>query len=130
MTDRLDLAHKVNRLFAFYHRRGEPEIDVQAVAIWLGQRIDRDVSPEMIHELRTGDRPTADPTLLSAMCEFFGVDNTYLTESTGADYDLDQRLRLWTLVRDKGIHLAMRAHSLSRAELETLICEIESLPTD
>lgn len=130
---KISLAHKVNRLFDFYHRRGEPQVDVQSVAVVLGQKLDRQVDPDYLTALREGSiaQSEADQQILDALCEFFGVDKKYLTEIAGRDIDIDidQRLRLWIIVRDKGLdYFAARANGLTRAEFEALIAELQALP--
>lgn len=126
----LTLAHKINRLFDFYHRRSEPQLDTQSVAIVLGQRLGRQVNPEHIAGLRAGTVREADEDLLRELSILFGVSNDYLVPTTqGRDADIDQRLRLWILVRDKGLSCrAARANSLSYEEMEALIAELEALP--
>ncbi|MFD5812347.1 hypothetical protein ACFWG3_27400, partial [Rhodococcus aetherivorans] len=48
--------------------------------------------------------------------------------SGGRDIDIDQRLRLWITIRDRGLHhFAARATSLTREDLERLIAEIERM---
>lgn len=128
---KISLAHKVNRLFDFYHRRGEPQVDVQSVAVVLGQKLDRQVDPDYLTALREGSiaQGEADQQVLVALCEFFGVDKKYLTEVAGRDIDIDQRLRLWIIVRDKGLdYFAARANGLTRVEFEALIAELQALP--
>lgn len=128
---RISLAHKVNRLFEFYHRRGEPQVDVQSVAVVLGQKLDRQIDPNYLSAIRAGSvaEGEVDRRILVALCEFFGVDEEYLTEVAGRDIDIDQRLRLWILVRDKGLgYFAARANGLTRVEFEALIAELQALP--
>lgn len=126
---RISLSHKVNRLFDFYHRRGEPQVDVQSLAIVLGQKLHRQINPAYLTAIRAGSVVDVDEEILVALCEFFGVDEQYLTETAGRDIDIDQRLRLWILVRDKGLgYLAARANGLTRVELEALIAEVQALP--
>lgn len=126
---RISLSHKVNRLFDFYHRRGEPQVDVQSLAVVLGQKLHRQINPAYLTAIRAGTVVDVDEEILVSLCEFFGVDEQYLTETAGRDIDIDQRLRLWILVRDKGLgYLAARAHGLTRVELEALIAEVQALP--
>ncbi|KQU35689.1 hypothetical protein ASH04_23745 [Rhodococcus sp. Leaf233] len=128
---KISLAHKVNRLFDFYHRRGEPQVDVQSVAVVLGQKLDRQIDPDYLSEMRKGSisQNEVDQQLRNALCAFFGVDQAYLTETSGRDIDIDQRLRLWIIVRDKGLdYFAARANGLTRVEFEALIAEVQALP--
>ena len=58
-----------------------------------------------------------------------GVDRSYLRPGSGLDIDIDQRLRLWIEIRDRGIeHFQARATSVTRDELEDLIAHIRTIP--
>ena len=128
-SENLTLAHKINRLFEFKHRRGEPQRTTDAVAAEAARLSGVPISPAHLAALRSGEVGTAEPQVLAAICAIFGVDATYLTESNGVDVTIDQNLRLWILVRDRGMdYFAARAAGLSREQMEALIAEIEALP--
>jgi hypothetical protein len=123
------LAAKLDRLFAFYHARTEPELTHQDVAIILGQRTGRVLDPDLLTEVRAGRVTELDRDVADALCALFGVDSVYLRESGSRDIDIDQRLCLWTLARDRGLnHLAARSVQLTRERLQELIDEIAAAP--
>ncbi|MDV6296512.1 hypothetical protein [Rhodococcus aetherivorans] len=122
------LGQKLERLLAFYHHRNEPELTLQAVATIVGQRIGEPVPVELLDEVRSGERTSLPVTITDALCDAFKVDRDYLRLSGGRDIDIDQRLRLWITIRDRGLHhFAARATSLTREDLERLIAEIERM---
>lgn len=130
-----DVSVKVNRLFAYWHNRSEPELTSQAMATVLGQRYfnGKLIPAAQIERLRTPGaalNTELDPPLLEALCRFCGVDIEYL-EDTLAASRIDRQLRLWIAVRDRGLdHLAVRAgkEHLALSELDDLVALAESLP--
>jgi len=128
-TRHLTLASKLDRLFAFYHARTEPELGHHDVAIILGQRIGRVIDPQILTDARAGRRDSLDPEICDALCALFGVEPSYLRESGGRDVDIDLRLCLWTLARDRGLHhIAARCAAISRDQMQKLIDEIAAEP--
>ncbi|CRK54615.1 conserved protein of unknown function [Rhodococcus sp. RD6.2] len=123
------LGQKLDRLFAFYHHRDEPELTTQAVATLVGQRIGEPVTVELLANARAGDVESLPTAMADALCDLFGVDRDYLRLSGSKDIDIDQRLRLWTAIRDRGLnHFAARATTMTREDLEMLIAEVNRFP--
>ena len=124
-----NLGQKLERLFAFYHHRDEPELSTQAVATLVGQRIGEPVAVDLLESARAGEVDSLPTAMADALCDLFGVDRDYLRISGGKDIDIDQRLRLWTAIRDRGLnHFAARAAAMSREDIEKLIAEVNRFP--
>jgi hypothetical protein len=123
------LGQKLDRLVAFYHHRDENELTSQAVATLAGQKLGRPVSVELIEQARDGDIDSLPGDIANALCDVFGVEHDYLQHVGDKDIDIDQRLRLWIAIRDRGLnHFAARAADLSREDFEKLIAEVNSFP--
>ncbi|MBM4575123.1 hypothetical protein GS489_33515, partial [Rhodococcus hoagii] len=96
-------------MIAFFHHRNEPELHVAGGSHHRraeGRRADLGRDPRA-DPIRGADRlPEA---ISDAICDTFGVDRDYLRLSGGRDIDIDQRLRLWIAIRDRGLdHFAAR----------------------
>ncbi|EME23402.1 hypothetical protein [Rhodococcus triatomae] len=125
------LRQKLDRLFAYFHRRDEPEPTTVAVAAMATEHSGTAVSPDLLDAARCGEVDALPTAVADALCDVFGVDRDYLRLSGGRDIDIDQRLRLWTAVRDRGLqHFAARAVDLSRDDLELLIDEVNRSAVD
>lgn len=123
------LGQKLDRLVAFYHHRDEDELTNQAIATLAGQKLGRPVSVELIEQARDGDIDSLPSDIANALCDVFGVEHDYLQHVGDKDIDIDQRLRLWIAIRDRGLnHFAARAADLSREDFEKLIAEVNSFP--
>lgn len=119
------LAQKLDRLVAFYHHRGEPELSLQAVATIAGRKLGEPIPAQLLEDVRAGVQSSLPDPVADAICDVFGVDRDYLRQSGGRDIDIDQRLRLWTAIRDRGLdHFAARATELSREDVEELIAQV------
>ncbi|MFD1812067.1 hypothetical protein [Rhodococcus gannanensis] len=126
-----DLRQKLDRLFAYFHRRNDPELTTVEVATMATEHCGTTVSPTLLDAARSGAIDALPPTVADALCDVFGVDRDYLRLTGGRDIDIDQRLRLWTAIRDRGLqHFAARAADLSRDDLEHLIDEVNRFPVD
>ncbi|WP_331761188.1 hypothetical protein OG225_42770 (plasmid) [Nocardia sp. NBC_01377] len=127
----LPLAEKIERLIAFAHRYGEPALSSEQIAAALTPRVARVVTVDQITALRDGSMTEIADDLARELCQLCHcLDDSYLTPIGDEDIDIDQRLRLWTLARDRGLeHLAARAPgTMSRPMLEELIADIELRP--
>ena len=125
------LGQKLDRMIAFFHHRNEPELTLQAVATIVGQKAGEQISVETLEQIRSGELTSLPEAISDAICDAFGVDRDYLRLSGGRDIDIDQRLRLWIAIRDRGLdHFAARATTLSREDFEKLISEVERLTPD
>ncbi|MFF0818394.1 hypothetical protein ACFYVR_25090 [Rhodococcus sp. NPDC003318] len=123
------LGQKLDRLFAYCHHRDEPELSTQAVATLVGQRIGEPVAVTLLESARAGDVESLPVAIADALCDLFGVDRDYLRLTGGKDIDIDQRLRLWTAIRDRGLnHFAARATAMTREDVEKLIAEVNRFP--
>ncbi|MEE2033382.1 hypothetical protein [Rhodococcus chondri] len=122
------LGQKLDRMIAFYHHRNEPELTLQAVATIVGQKAGQQIAVEVLERVRSGELTVLPEQIADALCDSLGVDRSYLRETGGQDIDIDQRLRLWIAIRDRGLdHFAARATSLTREDFEKLIGEVERM---
>ena len=123
------LSQKLDRMRDFYHHRSEPRLSLQAVATMAGRNLSRPVSVELLERVEAGDVQQLPTDVGDALCDALGVDRSYLRPGSGLDIDIDQRLRLWIEIRDRGIeHFQARATSVTRDELEDLIAHIRTIP--
>lgn len=122
------LAQKLARLREFYHHREEPELSLQAVATVVGQKVNKIVPVEMLEEVESGELTSLPLEISDAICDTFGVSRDYLRLSGEADIDHDQRLRLWILIRDRGLdHFSARSARLTREDFEELIAQVATM---
>ncbi|WP_072690862.1 hypothetical protein [Rhodococcus marinonascens] len=123
------LSQKLERMRDFYHHRNEPRLSLQAVATMAGRHLSRPVPAELLEKAASGEVRELPRDVADALCDAMGTDRSYLQPGSGLDIDLDQRLRLWIEIRDRGIdHFAARATSVTRDELEELIAHIQTMP--
>lgn len=124
----MPLANKIERMIAYSHRWGEPAKNNEQIAAELTSRLGRTVEPSYVVDLRTGTITDIPRDIATELCTMFGVEDLgYLLPTGDEDIDRDMQLRLWTLVRDRGVqHVAARA--LTRDKLRELIADIEALP--
>ncbi|MFD5329565.1 hypothetical protein ACVH9Z_31640 [Rhodococcus opacus] len=123
------LSQKLERMRDFYHHRNEPRLSLQAVATMAGRNLSRPVSAELLERVESGEVRDLPVDIADAICDAMGVDRSYLRPENGLDVDIDQRLRLWIAIRDRGIeHFQARATSVTRDELEDLIAHIRTMP--
>ena len=121
-------AQKLSRLLEFYHHRDEPELTLQALATVVGQKAKELVPVELLEDVQSGALKSFPATVADAICDTIGVDRDYLRVSGGRDIDIDQRLRLWILIRDRGLnHFAARSANLTRADFEELIAQVSEI---
>ncbi len=122
---------KIDRLIEYSHRYGEPAMTSAQIGAALTERLGRTVTPAFIESLRDGSTTEIPADLAAELCALCRCpDPAYLTPVCDEDVDIDQRLRLWTLARDRGLkHLAARAPgAMTHAMLEELIADITALP--
>lgn len=127
----LPLPAKIDRLLEYSHRYGEPAMTTAQIADALTERLGRTVTPTFIASLRDGSNTTIPADLAAELCALCRCpDPAYLTPVLDEDVDIDQRLRLWTLARDRGLkHLAARAPgAMTHEMMEELIADIAALP--
>lgn len=124
----LSLADKIDRMIAYSHRWGEPAMSNEQVAAALTEALGRTVAADEIEALRTGSVLKVTREFAEALCALCGVtDVAYLLPVGDEDVDIDLRLQLWTLARDRGVqHVAARA--LTRDKLRELIADLRALP--
>lgn len=121
-------AQKLDRLLDFYHHRDEPALTLQALATVVGQQVKEIVPLELLEGVQSGEIETVPVRVADAICDTIGVDREYLRLSGGVDIDIDQRLRLWILIRDRGLnHFAARSADLTRADFEELIAQVSTM---
>ncbi|WP_162958373.1 hypothetical protein [Nocardia yunnanensis] len=115
-------------MIAYSHRWDEPAIDNLKIAAALTEALGRTVDPGEIAALRTGSVVEITREVAEELCALCGVtDVAYLLPVGDEDVDIDLRLQLWTLARDRGVqHVAARA--LTRDKLRELIADLRALP--
>ncbi|WP_216897354.1 hypothetical protein [Nocardia alni] len=125
----LPLAEKIGRMIEFAHRWGEPALVDEEIATELTTQLRRTITPAEISALRDGSTIEIPRDLATALCALCGVtDVGYLLANGDEDVDIDLRLQLWTLARDRGIrHVAARA--MTRDKMRELISDLRALPT-
>jgi hypothetical protein len=132
--DAVELTHadRLNRLFAYYHARLEPELTEQAVATIVGQALSRrdeypdyfQLDPKILVDVRQGRRDLP-LDIADAICDQVGADRDYFRGSDKQVHAIDQTLRLWTIARDLGLnHLACRG--MSPEHIDSLIDELSA----
>lgn len=103
----LPLSGKINRLFATFHGRGEPEKTEPAVAAALTATLHRTIEPAYLAQLRAGSedtRPESVPRdLLDALARHFGVAVEYLHDHTEMARQIDQELDLLAALREASV---------------------------
>lgn len=124
----LPLADKIERMISFAHRWDAPALNDEQIAAELTCKLGRTVEPADVAGLRTGSTVAIAPDLAAALCALCGVtDVGYLLPEGDEDIDIDLRLQLWTLARDRGVqHVAARA--MTRDKLRELIADLRALP--
>ncbi|WP_331765139.1 hypothetical protein [Nocardia sp. NBC_01388] len=124
----LSLAEKIDRMIGFAHRWDEPAMSNEQIAAALAEALGRAVQPADIADLRSGSVLVISRELAAALCALCGVtDVGYLLPVGDQDVDIDLRLQLWTLARDRGVqHVAARA--MTRDKLRELIADLRALP--
>lgn len=124
----LSLASKIDRMIEFAHRWDEPAMNDEQIAAALTEALGRNVDPDEIADLRSGSVLMIGRELATALCALCGVtDVAYLLPVGDEDVDLDLRLQLWTLARDRGVqHVAARG--VTRDKLRELIADLRALP--
>lgn len=129
-TVALTHADRLNRLFAYYHARLEPELTEQAMATIVGQALShRDeypdhyqVDPKLLVDVRQGKRDLP-LDIADAICDQVGAHRDYFRGPDHEVHAIDQTLRLWTIARDLGLnHLACR--SVAPEHIDFLIDEL------
>lgn len=129
----LSHAHRLNRIFAYYHNRREPELSEQAFATIIGHKLVREgvydehdvLDPQLLVDVREGRRELP-LDIADAVCEQIGLTTHDYFRGTATEvYERDQQLRLWTIARDLGLdHLAARA--IMPNQIEALIEELQA----
>ncbi|MFF5037876.1 hypothetical protein [Nocardia salmonicida] len=124
----LPLAEKLERMIEYNHRWGEPALTNDQIAAGLTERLGRTVEPAYIESLRSGAVLVIPRDIAEALCALCGVTDVGILLPNGdEDVDLDLRVQLWTLVRDRGVqHVAARA--MTRDKLRELIADLQALP--
>lgn len=124
----LPLADKIERMVEFAHRWDEPTLSNEQIAAELTVRLGRPVEGADIAGLRNGSVAAIARDMAVELCALCGVtDVGYLLPVGDEDIDLDLRLQLWTLARDRGVqHVAARA--MTRDKLRELIADLRALP--
>jgi hypothetical protein len=104
----IPLSTRINRLFEWGHRRGDPEQTNEEVALALGDRLRRPVEPRMVESIRDGSLADPPLDLRNAVADHFEVSRAYLS---GSDYGyVDTQVRLCISARDAGVRsLSMRS---------------------
>lgn len=121
-------AQKLARLLDFYHHRDEPALTLQALATVVGQKVKEIVPLKLLEGVQSGEIEKLPVPVADAICDTIGVDREYLRLSGDIDIDIDQRLRLWILIRDRGLnHFAARSADLTRADFEELIAQVSTM---
>ncbi|MFE1596571.1 hypothetical protein [Nocardia sp. NPDC058705] len=115
-------------MIEFAHRWDEPALSEDQIAAELTNKLGRPVEPSFVKSLRSGATTEIDRDVAAALCAICGVtDVAYLLPIGDEDVDIDLRLQLWTLARDRGVqHVAARA--LTREKLRELIADLRALP--
>lgn len=118
----LTLEARLNRLFTFGHARDQPEISTEDLARAVSQRLGRAVDLVVIAEARAGQRAELPIDISSAICTEFGVKPIYLADADDPEIEqIHLLMRLWSLARDLGLHLAARGHELDIPTLREVI---------
>ena len=121
-------AQKLARLLDFYHHRDEPALTLQALATVVGQKVKEIVPLELLEGVQSGEIENLPVPVADAICDTIGVDREYLRLSGDIYIDIYQRLRLWILIRDRGLnHFAARSADLTRADFEELIAQVSTM---
>uniref|UniRef100_UPI003F4976E3 hypothetical protein n=1 Tax=Nocardia suismassiliense TaxID=2077092 RepID=UPI003F4976E3 len=126
----LPLSAKVDRLFAVFHTRTQPEQSNDDVARSISTILDREVEASELTALRNGagDGRGAEVNLLAALAAHFQVPLDYLTDSGSVAAAIDRELRLLAAARDAGVrHLALRGDEV---DIEELTGELSHLADD
>ncbi|RJO77610.1 hypothetical protein D5S18_07675 [Nocardia panacis] len=115
-------------MVAYSHAWDEPAMTNEQIAAALTEALERTVDPAEIAALRSGSVLEITREVAGALCTLCGVtDVAYLLPVDDEDVDIDLRLKMWTLARDRGVqHLAARA--LTRDKLRELIADLRALP--
>ncbi|SEL57258.1 hypothetical protein [Rhodococcus maanshanensis] len=104
----IPLSTRVNRLFEWGHRRGDPEQTNEEVALALGERLRRPIEPRVVESLRDGSLADPPLDLRDAVADHFEVARAYLS-CTDYGY-VDTQVRLCISARDAGVRsLSMRS---------------------
>lgn len=98
----IDLADKLNKLFAVRHKASEAPLSNAAAAEGITAKTGVRVSAADLYGLR--NRRTSNPPVaqLQAIAQFFGVTPSYLT-NPGAHVHIEAQLDLLQAVRDAGV---------------------------
>ncbi|MFI9504880.1 helix-turn-helix domain-containing protein [Nocardia sp. NPDC052566] len=128
LAERIDLLFRLSRPAGRFWTNDEVAVEVK--------RIDPSVraSGAYLSALRNGKRTNPSQSLLSAVCRFFGVPDTYLTDQQAAG-SISQQLAVLDTARRTGVHaIALRAVGLNDESLATVaavldhIRELQGLP--
>lgn len=116
-------AARLDRLFETFHSRTEPEPPSAVVAAGVSAILGYSISGDVIVDLRNG--ADGDPTVLGAVAQYFGVPDTYLTESGPEVVQLHRKLELLAAARDSGVQrLAMRGGTDSDSTVLDTVLDI------
>ncbi|WP_280385888.1 hypothetical protein [Nocardia wallacei] len=124
------LPTRVNRLFSTLHARGEPEQNVEGVAVSVSAMLGRTVPSTAITALRSDPHAavSSDTELLEALARHFRVQVEYLTGPADEVVVIDRQLRLLAATRDAGVqHLDLRGDEL---DVDALARELSKLPRE
>jgi len=124
----LPLAEKIDHMIAFAHRWEEPALNDTQIAAELTTQLGRVITAADITGLRAGSTREIPGDVAAALCALCGVtDVGYLLPDGDEDIDLDLRIQMWTLARDRGVqHVAARA--MTRDKMRELIADLRALP--
>ncbi|WP_196812210.1 hypothetical protein [Nocardia sp. CNY236] len=115
-------------MIEYAHRWNEPALSNEQIATELTKQLGRTIEPAYIENLRNGTTVVIPRDIAETLCALCGVtDVAYLLPHGDEDVDLDLRVQLWTLARDRGVqHVAARA--ITRDKLGELIADLQALP--
>lgn len=126
------LTTKINRLFATFHTKNQPEQTDEVVARSVSTILGRIVAVHTIARLRAGAEPrdldSDPPELLTAVAQHFKVPVEYLLEDGPVAAGIDRELRLLSAARDARVKsIALRG---SVPDSDALTRELARLTLD
>ena len=126
--DAVLVAARINRLFATFHSRTEPEESNESIAAAVSVILGRDVSADQLADLRRENGAhDADPAVLAAISLHFGAPASYLDVWDPAAAAYDEQLSLLASLRDAGVKsLSMRG----AVDGPDLLQVVEQLPPE
>lgn len=130
----LELSDKINRLFETMRPRSAPQRSTSSVAEQVSGALRRAIPTDHIDRMRAGafdDRATeaAEPEVLAAIAQCFGVKPDYLTTTGPSAAAIDRELELLATMRDANVaSIALRGSEVDPARLARLIQSTEDVP--